>query len=408
MVFTAPSESRSNEKYYDSVYIKILIPAFPMKGSIDKKGILLAPAIGYSIRILFGLLKVNSVPFSYYWRVLAITLINLINLPFRTYERLRINSGIRKSSISKDPVFIIGHWRSGTTHLHNILSRDPQMAYVTTYQSVFPDTLIIKTGRFVFENFMRLLISGRRKGDNVAMGVSYPQEEEFTLGAKTPVCYYYFWMFPQNILKYYESFVRFQNIPAEDMMAWKDDYLLLIKKAIINTKGNLFLSKNPTNTGRVKVLLEMFPNAKFIHIHRNPVEVFLSTIHFYREMGKPLRLQSISQEETEHAVFEIYKKLMNDYFEQKELIPVGNLIEVSFDELENNPAATVENIYRELRLENYDNAKDLFSKYFEENKSYNKNIHSIKREHLQRILHEWEFVMSRYNYTTPEDMRIID
>jgi omega-hydroxy-beta-dihydromenaquinone-9 sulfotransferase len=379
-----------------------------MNGTSKKKEIYLAPAVSYSFKILFGLFKANSVPVSFYPRILAITLINLVNLPFRIYEQLITNPRIRKSSISKDPVFIIGHWRSGTTHLHNILCQDPRMAYVTTYQSVFPDTLFNKAGRFVFENFMTMFISERRKGDNVIMGSSNPQEEEFTLGAKTPVCYYYFWMFPKNILKYYDSYVRFLDIPDKDIRKWKEDYLMLIKKALINTKGDLFLSKNPTNTGRVKVLLELFPNAKFIHIHRNPVEVFLSTLHFYNEMGKPLKLQDISQEENENAVFEIYKKLMNDYFEQKELIPAGNLVEVSFDELENNPAVTIENIYRELKLENYNGAEDLFRKYFEKTKSYKKNKHSIKREHLKKIMHEWDFVMSRYNYSIPEDIRIIE
>jgi len=379
-----------------------------MAQSTNRKGILLPPAVGYSFKILFGLVKANAVPFSYYPRLLAISLINLVNLPFRTYERSVINPRISKLKIDEDPVFIIGHWRSGTTHLHNILSQDPQMAYVTTYQSVFPDTLFNKPGRFVFESFMKALIPGKRKGDNVELGPSFPQEEEFALGAKTPVCYYYFWIFPKNILKYYESFVRFRNIDAKALQGWKDDYLLLIKKALKNTGGKKFLSKNPSNTGRIKVLLELFPNAKFIHIHRNPVDVFLSTLHFYTEMLKPLCLQDIGEEETEFAVFEIYQNLMKDYFEQRELIPEGNLVELSFDDLENNPAAAIDRIYSDLRLENFKDAKHLFRNYFEGSKNYTKNIHTIKREHLQKVQNDWGFVMSRYSYAVPDNIRILD
>ncbi len=379
-----------------------------MAQSTNRKGILLPPAVGYSLRILFGLVKANSISFSYYPRLLAISLINLVNLPFRTYERYVINPRFRKSAINEDPVFIIGHWRSGTTHLHNILSQDPQMAYVTTYQSVFPDTLFNKTGRFLFESFMKALIPGKRKGDNVDLGPSFPQEEEFALGDKTPVCFYYFWMFPKNILKYYDSFVRFRDIDTKALQGWKDDYQLLVKKALKNTGGKKFLSKNPSNTGRVKMLLELFPNAKFIHIHRNPVEVFLSTLHFYKEMMTPLRLQDFAEEEMEYAVFEIYKNLMSDYFEQKEIIPQGNLVEVSFDDLENNPAGTIEHIYTELKLGNLIDVKHLFRNYFENSKDYTKNIHSIKREHLQKVIHDWGFVMSRYNYSVPDNIRILD
>lgn len=379
-----------------------------MEGKKIKKGILLPPAVGYSMKIVAGLVRANKVKPAYYPPLLAISLINLVNLPFRAWERNRINPGFKKAAIEKDPVFIIGHWRSGTTHLHNILCQDPRMAYVTTYQSVFPDTLVNKTGRFIFENFMKWLIPAKRKGDNVDMGPSFPQEEEFTLGARTPVCYYYFWIFPQNILKYYESFVRFRNINPEDYNAWKEDYKLIIKKALMNTGGTVFLSKNPSNTGRVKILLELFPNAKFIHIHRNPVEVFLSTLHFYSEMLKPLQLQDISEKEIENAVFEIYVKLMSDYLEQRQFIPQGNLIEISFDELENTPGCAIEKIYNQLKFADFDTARPYIDAYVEKMKSYRKNVHTIRQEHLDKILNDWGFVFREYNYSIPDNIRISD
>ncbi len=147
-----------------------------------KKGILLPPAVGYSFKILANLIRRNKIHVKYYPRILAIVIINLINFPFRTYERIMINPRFKKKSIVTDPIFIIGHWRSGTTHLHNLLCKDPQMGYITTYQSVFPDTLFNKLGRFLFKGFSSLLIPGKRQGDNVKLGPSLPQEEEFALG----------------------------------------------------------------------------------------------------------------------------------------------------------------------------------------------------------------------------------
>ena len=247
----------------------------------QKKGVLLPPAVGYSLKIMAGLFSRNQVSARYYPRLVIITLINLINYPFRTWERLLINPGFKNEAIKNDPVFIVGHWRSGTTHLHNLLCQDERLGFVTTYQSVFPDTLLAGLGRFIFGGFTKLLIPGTRKGDNVKLDTANPQEEEFALGDKTPVCFYYFWMFPKNIRNYYDRFIRFRGIPDSQLQSWKNDYKLLIKKALKNTGRVQFLSKNPPNTARIKVLLEMFPNAKFIHIHRNPVEVFLSTRHFY-------------------------------------------------------------------------------------------------------------------------------
>lgn len=372
-----------------------------------KPGVLLPPAVGYSFKILFNLCKNNTVSLRFYPRLLIITIINLINLPFRSYERLIINPKMYKKKMQEQPVFIIGHWRSGTTHLHNLLCQDPQMAYTTTYQSVFSDTMFNWLGRFLFMNFTRLLIPGTRKGDNVLLGPSYPQEEEFALGDKVPICYYYFWLFPRKMKHYYDSMVRMEGVQKKNLDRWKKEYKLLLKKALKNTGRDRLLSKNPTNTGRIKVLLEMFPNAKFIHIHRNPVEVFLSTRHFYQKMLPPLQLQTISQEELDGHLIQIYKDLMHDYMEQKELIPQGNLIELAFTDLEQNPEDTLNRIYTNLNLDGFDKAFPKFKQYFSGTKSYKKNKHHITDEQLRLVLDQWSFAMEKYNYSTPKNIEII-
>ena len=129
----------------------------------QKKGVLLPPAVGYSLKIMAGLFARNQVSARYYPRLVIITLINLINWPFRTWERLLINPGFKNEAIKNDPVFIVGHWRSGTTHLHNLLCQDERLGFVTTYQSVFPDTLLAGLGRFIFGGFTKLLIPGPAK-----------------------------------------------------------------------------------------------------------------------------------------------------------------------------------------------------------------------------------------------------
>lgn len=374
----------------------------------NKKGVLLPPAVGYSLKVLIHLIGKHKIPLQYWPRLLAISLVNLINLPFRTYERLVINPKFRMRSIHKDPIFIIGHWRSGTTHLHNILSQDPQMAYTTTYQSVFPDTLFNKLGRFLFVGFSNLLIPGTRKGDNVTLGMSLPQEEEFALGAKTPICFYYFWMFPKNIIVYYNNYIRFKKIKKGQLKSWKSDYKLLIKKAIKNTNREIFLSKNPPNTGRIKILLEMFPNAKFIHIHRNPIEVFLSTQNFYKKMLPHLQLQNIDQSEVDKNILKIYKELMIDYFEQKKLISSDNLIEVSFEQLEDNAMSILEKIYKKINLKGFERAQPKFHNYLDSIRAYKKNKHIIKRKMLDKLLIECDFTMKKLNYKIPKNLEIID
>ena len=365
---------------------------------------LFPPAIGYSVSVIFSLFTNNSLSLKYFLRVFILVLINLINFPFRTYERLFINPRFKNKKVTKAPVFIIGHWRSGTTHLHNLLCQDPQMAYASTYQSVFPDTLFNKLGRFLFKGFSSLLIPGTRKGDNVSLGSSLPQEEEFALGAKTPLSFYFFWMFPKKMIQFYDRYIRFDTVEIKKIDRWKADYHLFIKKAIKNTSGDLYLSKNPPNTGRINTLLAMFPNAKFIFIHRNPVEVFLSTQNFYRKMLPPLQLQGIYEDEIDINIISIYKKIMSDYLQDKKNIPTKNLVEISYKELEKSPLAVLQHIYTHLDLDNFEQAFSKFEHYIDKMKSYHKNNHSISKAQLDTIIKEWRFFMDLYTYKIPENV----
>ena len=373
----------------------------------QKKGFLLPPAVGYSFKVLYYLFTNHMISLRFLGRTVITLIINLINWPFRAYEKLFINSKYAEEKIKKDPVFIVGHWRSGTTHLHNILCQDPQMAYVTTFQSVFPDTLFNKAGRFIFEGFARILIPGTRKGDNVILGTSLPQEEEFAIGDKTAISFYYFWMFPRSLKKFYDQCIRFKGVDGAKIKSWKKDYELLITKALHNTNRERFLSKNPPNTGRIEVLLEMFPNAKFIHIHRNPVEVYLSTQNFFNKMLPHLQLQSIDPLKLEEDIILLYKDIMQDYLKQREMIPAGQLAEISFEELEKNPKLCIKNLYNSLGLSGYQKSESYFESYLDSKKSYQKNKHHITAKMIHKIETEWGFAMKEWSYDVPEHIEII-
>ena len=110
--------------------------------------------------------------------------------------------------------------------------------------------------------------------------VDLPQEEEFALANMMPYTYYNFWFFPKHMLEYCDRYLLFDNTTEHELKVFKETFLKLVKISLWNTHGSQFLSKNPPHTGRVKTLLEMFPNAKFIYLKRNPYTVFESTRRF--------------------------------------------------------------------------------------------------------------------------------
>jgi hypothetical protein len=367
-------------------------------GKAEKKGILLPPAVGYSVGVVIHLLSRYRLSWRFVPRTLATLLINFVNMPFRWVEKTFVNHRFRSARGNNPPVFIVGHWRSGTTYLHNILCQDPKMAYTTTFQSVFPDTLFSWIGRPLFEGFARILIPGKRKGDNVILGTELPQEEELALGDKQPLCYYYCWMFPRNMQEFYERSIRFNGVSERDGSRWMDNYQLLMNKAMKNTKGDYFLSKNPANTGRVKALLERFPGARFIHIHRDPVEVFLSTRNFFEKMLPHLQLQSVDFDSLEEDLVEVYRKLMQDFIRQRKEIPKGQLVELSFHELEARPMELVAHIYETLGMELGEEAIEKMEAYIRSKKSYSKNKYQLSPQLSEKIKKEWDFARKEWQY----------
>ena len=89
--------------------------------------------------------------------------------------------------LKQPPVFVIGHWRTGTTFLHDLLSEDPNLAYPTTYECFFPHHFLLTED--TLPKVMKVLLPKKRPQDDVPVGFERPQEEEFgmlMLGQGTP------------------------------------------------------------------------------------------------------------------------------------------------------------------------------------------------------------------------------
>src|SRR5215217_3541294 len=119
----------------------------------------------------------------------------------------------------RPPLFILGHWRSGTTLLHNLLALDDRFAYPNLYQVFFPHTFLCTED--VRTNLVRGLIPQTRVFDNVAQGLQMPNEDEFatcTASLRSP---YMAWAFPRNHA-HYERYLTFRGVPEADVARWKE------------------------------------------------------------------------------------------------------------------------------------------------------------------------------------------
>lgn len=331
-----------------------------------------------------------------YLKLFTTQLIILAMTPFHWWEQAVFRRKIARFRFSKPPLFILGHWRSGTTLLHNLLCQDENAAFVTTYQSVFPNNLASKK---IFKYLMRKRLPATRPGDHMRLNVDFPQEDEFALTNLIPHTYYKFFYFPANYQQYYEKYVRFRQVKERSRARWKTAYRELLAKAVLNTGGSRLVVKNPANTGRIKVLLEMFPDARFIHIHRHPAEVFLSTRKFFTELFPTVWLKKVDQSFVERLILDVYARLYADYFAQKNLIPAKNLYELPFSELETNPIVQLERIYDHLNLGDFTAQKDKFIAYLSGVKGHRKSQYDISPEELERVNAAWKEPMRQLGYS---------
>lgn len=294
------------------------------------------------------------------------------------------------------PVFILGHWRSGTTFVHNVLSCDKHFGYNTTYQTVFPHLMMF--GQPFFKKTMGWLMPDKRPTDNMDLAPDLPQEEEFALSNMMPYTYYNFWFLPRYQHEYCDKYMLFDDITPEELRVWEETFTKLIKISLWNTGGTQFLSKNPPHTGRVAELVKMFPDAKFIYLMRNPYTVFESTRSFFTNTIQPLKLQEFSPEQIEENILSVYTKLYKKYEATKNLIPKGNLIEVKFEDFEADALGMTQRIYSELNLPGWEAARTAIEQYVGSKKGYKKNKYKYSERTINLVEANWEYALKDWGY----------
>jgi hypothetical protein len=357
------------------------------------------PLFGISVRNWIQLLEKNGgVDTEYLPRMIFITLISILTIPARILFKIKYRSKINNTNLSHPPVFIIGHWRSGTTYLHELLCQDPQFCYVSLWNTLLPDSFLILEP---IKKFLSRFLPSERPMDEIKVEIDGPYEDEAALAVLYPWSFFHCLHFPKNAEEQYVKSIHFYDMTSQEKNQWKTTYQHFIKTVTFANHGKRFLSKNPSNTARVTVLLELFPEAHFIHIYRNPYTVYLSTKKMRHNVLDKLALQHASEEDLEHQVLQNYIRLMNSYFEQYKQIRNNRLIEIKYEDLILNPLEQVHRIYSTLKLPGFEDALPKMKKYLEKQSEYQTNVYTMDDEIIQHVNKNWKFTIDQWRYTPP-------
>jgi hypothetical protein len=348
---------------------------------------------GSKISVFLRLTNKYGVEKRYYIRWFNSFLVSCICTIFGWFDVIVYNLKPKPKNL-KDPVFIIGHGRSGTTFLHNLMCLDSNVGYTTTYQTVFPNNLF--AFQWLFKPIVKLIMPSKRPVDNVKLDVDYPQEEEFALNNEYVFSFYNWWYFPNKFIEITDEYLLAKTAQPKEVKKFKNNYKRLIKRSLMNTKGKRFISKNPPNTARIKWLLEMYPTAKFIFIHRNPYEVVQSTLNFYKSILPPIQLQTINEDKLMEFILYTYSSMLEKYYFDKKLLSSKNLMEIRYKDLIDNPKEIIASIYKDLIQEDFSKIESNITKSIKNNHPLKE--YSYEKRYIDRINNSLGWLIKKQGY----------
>lgn len=320
-------------------------------------------------------------------------------LPFTAAEALYGSwRGVAKGP-SQAPVFILGHWRSGTTHLYNVMSKAPHWAFVSPFATALPwDFLLLARA---LGPLLERALPKDRFIDNIPVEPDSPQEDEIGLANMTDLSYYHALYFPKRFQDIFEESLFFTNVSAERVAAWSRLLRYYYGKLALGQGGRPLLIKNPVYTARVALLRRMWPDAKFIHIHRNPYKVYVSMRNFYERLFAEFALEPYAHVDVDAVVLDTYARMMTRYTEESEGLPSNQLVELRFDDFQREPMGELSKIYEQLGLAGFAEAEPHFRRYLASVADYQKNSYAFPREAAERVGQHWAPFIERWSYAPP-------
>jgi hypothetical protein len=308
----------------------------------------------------------------------------------------RFRRALRRAPLTP-PLFIIGHWRSGTTLLHELLMRDGRFCCPTTYQCFAPGHFLLTED--LLTSLLSWMMPSKRPMDDVAIGWDRPQEDEFALvnmGGPSP---YRRMAFPATSPAG-PTALDVSRLPPEELDRWKRTLRRFLTRLAVRDPRRPVL-KSPPHTARMGVLAGMFPEARFLHVVRDPFVVFPSTLRLWRSLHDVQGLQVDDGKTLEAYVFTAFDEMYTAFDRDRDLLPAGRLHEVRYEDLVADPVGRLADAYAKLDLGDFGRVRPEFETQAREMKRYRTNTYRHDPRIVAEIARRWKPFIDRYGYAVP-------
>jgi hypothetical protein len=330
----------------------------------------------------------------YFYIAIVDTFVSCFNTVLSLLQSLWYGGAVERTRIVQAPVFIIGHWRTGTTLLHELLVLDERHTSPTTYECLAANHFLL-TGSWM-PRCLWFLMSSHRPMDNMAIGWDRPQEDEFALcmlGQPSP---YLTLAFP-NRPPQDTAALDLEGLSRSALASWKRAFHRLLRQLTLRNPRRLIL-KSPTHSCRIKVLLELFPDARFVHIVRDPYVVFPSTVNLWKSLYRTHGLQRPTFAGLDEYVFQTFTHLYEKLEQGRALVDPRRFYELRYEDLVRDPVAQLRAMYEHLELGGFDPVLPRVRDYLVGVSDYQTNRYEISAELRAEIGRRWGEVIRRYGY----------
>ncbi|MDP7018239.1 MAG: sulfotransferase [Pirellulaceae bacterium] len=298
------------------------------------------------------------------------------------------------SLTSTDPLLVLGHWRTGTTLLHELLALDPQFVTPTTYQCFLPHHFLLS------ERWMKPLVGfalpGQRPPDAMRMGWDLPQEDEFALllgGARSP---YEMIGFPHLRERSLDA-LELDDLSDAEQRKWRRTFTRFLN-GVCRGDGRLLL-KSPTHSFRLPTIADLFPQAKCAFLVRDPYAVFTSSVRLWKSLFAVHGYQSPpDEEEVEQFVLQLFARLHARVRASQSSIASERFLVLRFEELVRDPVEQVGRLYADFEMDGFDQAARRIEQYFADRADYQPRSGELVEEKRAMVRDHWGDYFDCYGY----------
>jgi hypothetical protein len=196
------------------------------------------------------------------------------------------------------------------------------------------------------------------------------------------------------------DYLDFKGLSEKDRKTWADAYMWLYRRLYLKHGEKRLVMKTPANAARLKLLTKLFPDARYVYLARNPLDVFPSTVKLWRALYSTQGLHNPPRLDPwlDDYVLDMFARLTEDYEEDRHLIPEGHLVELRYEDFVKDPVATMRDIYRRLDIKGFDQAEAPMRDFIGERKEHRVSRYELPEKLKRKVIDRLKPYIDRFGY----------